>query len=377
MHIQVHIVIQTNTGIYIQNSYIHTYMYRYDYIWIVELHMHIQTYTDIYMHIWTIYTHTDIWTIYAFQCKCICACILLVYTCTIHAYMNQRFHMSTYEPAGSLMGTLGSLLQHSGLPSPLGSTTPHSTLPATARPHSRLPNRLGSPHPARHGSAAQDPFPALSPLLCLSVLSTPARAPSLLSLADLLRVARLTVSCSPVSPGRDRTTHHGLARSGLRRARVWHTTPEWPDLTRLGLTCLHTRPDLFVHAAPARPGSARLGPARLGSARPSSRPVCTHGPACLYTRPSRTGSHLLAHVLTFTQCTHISHLWTELSASLDCAARVAVSRGQWHRIDLSRQPKGRVRTAIGGVSYLFCLGMVRPDGPPDPISGRDVKWDLK
>ena len=78
-------------------------MYRYDYIWIVELHMHIQTYTDVYMHIWTIYTHTDIWTIYAFQCKCICACILLVYTCTIHAYMNQRFHMSTYEPAGSLM----------------------------------------------------------------------------------------------------------------------------------------------------------------------------------------------------------------------------------------------------------------------------------
>jgi hypothetical protein len=103
---------------------------------------------------------------------------------------------------------------------------PHSTLPATARPHSRLPNRLGSPHPARHGSAAQDPFPTLSPLLCLSVLSTPARAPSLLSLADLLRVARLTVSCSPVSPGRDRTTHHGPARSGPRRARVWHTTPE-------------------------------------------------------------------------------------------------------------------------------------------------------
>jgi len=98
--------------------------------------------------------------------------------------------------------------------------------PATARPHSRLPNRLGSPHQARHGSAAQDPFPALSPLLCLSVLSTPARAPSLLSLADLLRVARLTVSCSPVSPGRDRTTHHGPARSGPRRARVWHTTPE-------------------------------------------------------------------------------------------------------------------------------------------------------
>ena len=103
MHIQVHIVIQTNTGIYIQHSYIHTYMYRYEYIWIVELHMHIQTYTDVYMHIWTIYTHTDIWTIYAFQCKCICACILLVYTCTIHAYMNQRIHMSTYEPAGSLM----------------------------------------------------------------------------------------------------------------------------------------------------------------------------------------------------------------------------------------------------------------------------------
>jgi hypothetical protein len=34
-----------------------------------------------------------------------------------------------------------------------------------------------------------------------------------------------------------------------------------------------------------------------------------------------------------------------------------------------------VRTTIGGVSHLFCLGMVRPNGPSDPISGRDVKWD--
>ncbi len=82
-------------------------------------------------------------------------------------------------PALPSLGTLGSLLQHSGLPSPLCSTTPHSTLPATAQPHSRLPNWLGSPHLARHSSAAQDPFPALPSLFCLSVLSTPARSPSL------------------------------------------------------------------------------------------------------------------------------------------------------------------------------------------------------
>ncbi len=56
--------------------------------------------------------------------------------------------------------------------------------------------------------------------------------------------------------------------------------------------------------------------------------------------------------------------------------RSDVSRGQGHRINLFRQPKGRVRTAIVGVSYLFCLGMVRPDGPSDPISGRDGKWEF-
>ena len=171
-------------------------------------------------------------------------------------------------------------------------------------------------------------------------------------------------------PRSDHPSWAGPFRPPPRARLAYHTGVTGPD---------SARPDLLAHTA--RPvctrGPARLGSARLGSARPSSRPVCTHGPACLYTRPSRTGSHLLAHVLTFTQCTHISHLWTELSASLDCAARVAVSRGQGHRIDLSRQPKGRVRTAIGGVSYLFCLGMVRPDGPSDPISGRDVKWDLK
>ncbi len=61
------------------------------------------------------------------------------------------------------------------------------------------------------------------------------------------------------------------------------------------------RPDLLTaRSGPAQPGSTtRLGPAqpshtaRPGPARPGLRPVCTHGPACLYTRPSRTGSHLL------------------------------------------------------------------------------------
>ncbi len=56
--------------------------------------MHIQTYTGVYIHIWTIHTHTDIWTISAFQCKChgICACIVPVCTCTMLIYKSEIPH---------------------------------------------------------------------------------------------------------------------------------------------------------------------------------------------------------------------------------------------------------------------------------------------
>jgi len=76
-----------------------------------------------------------------------------------------------------------------------------------------------------------------------------------------------------------------------------------------------------------------------------------------------------AHSLRLTQmCPHL-HYWIEKSPSLVCAARDNDSCGKGIVLVLP----DHVRTAIGGVTH-FCPGMVRPAGPSDPISGRDMKW---
>ena len=67
-------------------------------------------------------------------------------------------------------------------------------------------------------------------------------------------------------------------------------------------------------------------------------------------------------------CPHL-HYWIEKSPSLVCAARDNDSCGKGIVLVLP----DHVRTAIGGVTH-FCPGMVRPAGPSDPISGRDMKW---
>jgi hypothetical protein len=71
-----------------------------------------------------------------------------------------------------------------------------------------------------------------------------------------------------------------------------------------------------------------------------------------------TPAHPRAHL--HSMCSHLLHFGLNKSPSLVCATRPAC-----------------VRTTIGGVSHLFCLGMVQPNGPSDPISGQDVKWDLQ
>ena len=76
-----------------------------------------------------------------------------------------------------------------------------------------------------------------------------------------------------------------------------------------------------------------------------------------------------AHSLRLTQmCPHL-HYWILKSPSLVCAARDTDSCGKGIVLVLP----DHVRTAIGGVAH-FCPGMVRPAGPSDPISGRDMKW---
>ena len=69
------------------------------------------------------------------------------------------------------------------------------------------------------------------------------------------------------------------------------------------------------------------------------------------------------------KCVHIYTIAFIKSPSLVCAARDNDSCGKGIVLVLP----DHVRTAIGGVTH-FCPGMVRPAGPSDPISGRDVKW---
>ncbi len=66
-----------------------------------------------------------------------------------------------------------------------------------------------------------------------------------------------------------------------------------------------------------------------------------------------------------------------MSPSLDCAARVAVSCWQGHHIHLSQQLKSRLRTAIGGVSYLFCLGLVLPGLAQALGSDFQARWEVE
>ena len=97
------------------------------------------------------------------------------------------------------------------------------------------------------------------------------------------------------------------------------------------------------------------------------------GPQSHACTPSGRLARTNAHRLRLTQmCPHL-HYWIIKSPRLVCAARDNDSCGKGIVLVLPDS----VRTAIGGVSHLFCLGMVRPAGPSDPISGRDVKWDFE
>jgi hypothetical protein len=154
------------------------------------------------------------------------------------------------DPARPSLGILGSLLQHPGLPSPLGSTTPYYTLPVTARPTQDY--TTGSAHLTRPDTPQllRTPSP-LSPLFNVCLSSQPPRALPPVS-------PPLICSVSPVSPC--------LARLSHRAA---------------------TGPPIMGRPVPARTARAFGIPhrTRLGS----TRPVDAHGPTCLYTRP-RLGS---------------------------------------------------------------------------------------
>ncbi len=80
-------------------------MYIYAYRYNICTYIHIQMYTCIYER----YIHIQIYEQYMHFSA---SAYVLVYTCTIHAYTNQRFHMSTYEPAGSLMYCTPVLIGH-------------------------------------------------------------------------------------------------------------------------------------------------------------------------------------------------------------------------------------------------------------------------
>ena len=139
-----------------------------------------------------------------------------------------------------------------------------------------------------------------------------------------------------------------------------------PPPHRLPLLTLSVCPFSLPRAPPVSPLAALLCVACRTVFHPMPRPGLTFTLAYAHQKGSLAQTLIACASL---KCVHICTIGFIKSPSLVCAARDNVCCGKGIVLVLP----DHVRTAIGGVTH-FCPGMVRPAGPSDPISGRDMKW---